>query len=157
MQSTITAAHFDIDDQFGPVAGIHDPAQTWNGCAVPYFPLESVRVIQDAANVWAVTDTDYGTVITVDDDGVWQLDVEYADEVTDARGQLVATITVDGVTYYAVGGWSWAWQFVADIEPCSVCDRPISEGDEPGSCFMDNGTEMPVCSVACTTEFYANA
>lgn len=41
-------------------------------------------------------------------------------------------------------------------EECWICDRNIYEGDEPGHGFMDNGEPVPLCSVACTTTFYAD-
>jgi hypothetical protein len=107
---TLTKATFDINGMFGPLDGIHDPAQRWNGFAVPYLTAESVGVIQEVTSVQNATDTEDGYTITRDGHGVWFLDNAYADEATDVRGELVPTVDVDGLTYYGVGGWTWTWQ-----------------------------------------------
>ena len=44
---------------------------------------------------------------------------------------------------------------IALDDPCWICDKPIGDGDEPGAGFMDNGVEIPLCSVACTEKLYA--
>jgi hypothetical protein len=107
--NTLTKATFDVNDQFGPVPGIHNPANHWNGFAVPFFPMDSVQAIQNVTNTLAATDIDGGVIITIDDEGVWELDTNNLDDMPDARGYLVGSMTVDGVTYYAVGD-SWTWQ-----------------------------------------------
>jgi hypothetical protein len=117
---TLTKAVFDISDQFGGVIGIHNPDNNWNGFAMPFFPMQSVLILQNVTNLWAATDMDSSVVITVDDDGVWELDTDNLDEMPDARGYLVGNITVDGVTYYAVGD-SWAWE-VIDQTTDMCCD-----------------------------------
>ena len=38
---------------------------------------------------------------------------------------------------------------------CWVCSGSVDSGDEPGAVFMDNGTPVAVCSVACTTVHYS--
>ncbi len=38
---------------------------------------------------------------------------------------------------------------------CGICDQPVDSGDEPGHGFTDDGSEFPLCSVACTEAFYA--
>ena len=45
--------------------------------------------------------------------------------------------------------------YPSDTE-CFICDQPIGDGDEEGVAFMDggNGPAVPICSVACTDEFY---
>jgi len=107
--NTLTKATFDVDDQFGPVPGIHNPDNNWNGFAIPFFPIESVAIIQDATNALAATDMDGTFVITIDDEGVWELDTSNLDEMPDARGYLVGVKVIDGINYYAVGD-SWTWQ-----------------------------------------------
>ena len=37
---------------------------------------------------------------------------------------------------------------------CEMCGQPTDLGDEPGHGFADNGAQVPLCSVACTADFY---
>ena len=102
---------FDIDGHFGPLEGVHDPEHRWNGWACPYFPLVSVYRI--AAVTHAENAEREGTAFTIDDQGVWELDLEYAADYPDPRGRLVPTIVHEGATYYAAGE-SWCWQASSD-------------------------------------------
>lgn len=100
---------FDIDDQFGPLEGIFDPQQRWNGWAQPWFTMASALVIQQKCNETIFNVYEEGTIFAIDSDGIWELDQAYADEYEDVRGKLVPTIEVDGVTYYGLGdGWCWS-------------------------------------------------
>lgn len=104
-------ATFDIDEHFGPLEGIHNPTHTWNGWSVPSFTMDSVLRIQQVCKDDLFGAYDEGTTITVDNDGVWELDHMYRDEASDPRGNKVDEVVVDGVTYYGVGD-SWCWSVV---------------------------------------------
>lgn len=100
---------FDIDNQFGPLEGVHNPTHRWNGWAVPMFTMDSVLRIQKVCKEDLFSVYDEGTTITVDEDGVWELDHMYRDDTSDPRGYKVPEIVVRGVTYYGVGdGWCWS-------------------------------------------------
>jgi hypothetical protein len=97
----LVADRFDIDDHFGSVVGYHNPNHRWNGWATPWFPIESVRIIQGRL--------DQGTKITIDDDGVWLWREDEIEDMTDPRGFLEESINVDGVRMWDIGQGGWCW------------------------------------------------
>ena len=101
MQKTI----FTIGDWI-TAEGIHDPARTLNGLAVPFFTLEEVvkiaQIVEEnynPAECWETIAIRAGKVF-----------VEYHgfDEDGDTSEE-VGTIEHEGVTYYGVGAMSWCW------------------------------------------------
>lgn len=108
-----------IDDEFGPFPALVRTDYRWNGWAVPIFPMDSVLLIKRILDN-SRQDPDAANIITIDDEGVWELCTAYRDEATDARGDKVAEIVVDGVTYYAVGD-SWCWDETTVF--CSECQE----------------------------------
>jgi hypothetical protein len=89
---TYTQGTFSIDcgPQFN---GITD-GRLWNGWATPLFTLETMREIQ----AW-VEDGININPIAIEGDKVFDV---YEDERTEC-----ATVAIDGVTYYAIDGWTW--------------------------------------------------
>jgi len=99
----------NVDDQFPPL-----PAKTagghWNGWEMPLFALETVRVIAEVLERDA--DDPDASLITIDDEGVWELNKTYADGYGDPRGSKIDPIVIDGVDYYGAGD-SWTWHIDA--------------------------------------------
>lgn len=73
--------------------GITD-GSTWNGWECPWFTLGAMKEIQAWVND-GINDP-----IAIDGDKVSDV---YIDERIECR-----TITVDGITYYAIDGWCWS-------------------------------------------------
>ena len=110
----LKADYFDIDGQFGPLRGLHNPYHRWNGWATPWFPMESVVKIQAALEAFNKSCVEgERSTLTIDDEGVWYWYEDYSDDYDDARGQLEASIEVDGVTLYDIGGGGWTWHEAA--------------------------------------------
>ena len=108
-QHALQEGYFDIDEQFGPLRGLHNPYHRWNGWATPWFPLDSVERIQqktESAEQRFTIDR-YRTPVQV-----WLWNKEYADEYDDERGRLEASMVVDGVTLYDIGQGGWCWDEV---------------------------------------------
>ena len=106
----LKAGHFDIDGQFGPLRGVHNPLHRWNGFATPYFPIDSVLRVKEVVE----QEQDYPQKFTIDDEGVWYWVEDYADEYDDPRGRLEASIEFDGVTMYDIGNGGWCWDEVTE-------------------------------------------
>jgi len=115
-------AYFVIDEWI-TAEGIHDPSETWNGWAVPFFTLEEVAKIAkivdencNPAEQWESVAIRDGKVFT-----------EYHGfEEGEDTAEEVATIKHEGVTYYGVGGWSWCWDVDPDSEPCEECGAKMT-------------------------------
>ena len=98
-------ATFTIDG-WVTAEGIHNPQQTWNGFAVPFFTLEEVAKIAKAVDEecnpmeqWESVAIRAGKVFT-----------EYHGfEEDEDTTEEVATVEHEGVTYYGVGAMSWCW------------------------------------------------
>jgi hypothetical protein len=86
--------------------GIHDPARTFNGSAVPFFTLEEVvkisQIVEEHCNPmehWEFVAIRDGKVFTE----------FYGFEEDEDTSEEVGTIEHEGVTYYGVGAMSWCW------------------------------------------------
>jgi hypothetical protein len=101
-----------IDEFFPPLPALVSEMR-WNGWVVPYFTLDTVRVIADTL---ALTDLGEGEKVTIDDDGVWLMNSQWAGEYDDPRGEPVYPTVIDGVTYYCVAGMDWCWHEVDENE-----------------------------------------
>ena len=85
--------------------GVHRPNETWNGFACPYFSLsevERIATLVDMMNSYV----DELCVVVVRGDVVVIREAPYDGEITETP---VATITVDGETFYGVGTFAWCW------------------------------------------------
>ena len=89
--------------------GYHREGDTWNGWDIPYFTMEDcvrvVHAINDMCERTGDTDTQLG---------VWGGSSPAWTELWEGetlRHEL-ATVTVRGVTYYALGGWALTWSKV---------------------------------------------
>lgn len=99
------SAVFDFAGDGPQIAGVHDPAERWNGWACPRFTLDAVR---ELAAWLAAQDPDDGyDTVSVD-------------------GDRVTVTTYDGETYdvrphddglYGVGAYAWVWSEVDDDTP----------------------------------------
>lgn len=97
--------------------GVHNPHETWNGFACPFFPLSEVERI--ATLVDMMNSTDESCAVIVRGDVVMIREESYGaryktdgekygtDLVTE---EPVATIEVDGETFYGVGAFAWCWE-----------------------------------------------
>jgi hypothetical protein len=103
---------FDIDGQIGNggVVGFHDPSDRWNGWAMPWFPIESVKIIKE----WIHENS--SSRITISDDGVFVMDYEDDEETPDFRGWREESIIVDGVKLFGLGRGGWVWHEERDCD-----------------------------------------
>lgn len=100
----------------GGFVGYHDPNESWNGFACPFFPLSEVERI--AILVDRMNSTDERCDVIVRGDVVVIREESYTDMVTEEQ---VGTITVDGQTLYGVGAYAWCWSEVEEV--CGHCDE----------------------------------
>lgn len=99
---------FDIDGQFGPLAG-YDDTRRWNGFAQPWLTEESLRKVRAATRDWAEVNPE---VEWLDDgpDGVWRLRTVDGEPVELERAQDPGP---NGEVLHRLEGWCWD---VADPE-----------------------------------------
>jgi hypothetical protein len=106
----LTDATFDIDDQFGPLAGFDD-GRRWNGWCEPWLTPESLVRVREVTGAWAQGDDE---VERIDDgpDGVWRFH-------GGANAEPVALermVTGDGdEEMYRLPGWCWTDQGVDSV------------------------------------------
>jgi hypothetical protein len=103
--TTYDDAIVGIDNLFPPLPAKVMHGYRWNGWAVPFFTLETVRVIAGAVSA----DLDDPTTVTLDDGGVW---LRGQWEYEDPRGERIDPVMIDGVAHYGVGAMSWCWHEV---------------------------------------------
>jgi len=92
-----------VVSDFGPFPALADMSVNWNGfVAAPMFDKATAAEI-----VAAVNDASAGDVrMTLDADGVWEWEEQYADEYADPRGKCYEWET-DGRV--AIGAFAWTW------------------------------------------------
>jgi hypothetical protein len=98
--------NFHIDDWLN-ADGIHDPKQTWNGWAVPFFTLEEVAKIAQIVDQKCNPMEQWESVAIRDGKVFTEF---HGFEPEDDDTEEVATIEHDGVTYYGVGAMAWCWE-----------------------------------------------
>lgn len=91
------AAIFDWAGDGPRVAGVHDPAERWNGWACPSFPMTSVRAIAEWVDAQANVE-DYSRVI-VEGGRVF---------VAEGDGDRYE-VPADSDGRFPVGAWAWVW------------------------------------------------
>jgi len=110
-------AVFSWDGEHAPqFVGWHFPEERWNGFAVPWFDLETVREIAAAT---AELGEGYDVVEIRDDaDAPEGVSVWITANPDDGHTyETETTTTRDGQTLYAVGGWCWTWDDVRTLMP----------------------------------------
>jgi len=113
-------------------AGWHDPANRWNGFAVPFFTLDTVRAIAGVVNPWHDSG-DSPERIDIDDIGrVWCVST-YCDGDGESRDE-VEPVCVDGIDVFPVGGWAWTWEESGDA--CPVCHELPDPAIDSCTCWF---------------------
>jgi len=85
--------------------GIHNPEQSWNGYAVPFFNLEQAGYITEKSNA----DIDYDETwerYNIKDGKIF-LEFHGFDEKNEI--EEVPSVDFEGVTYFGIGAGSWVW------------------------------------------------
>lgn len=88
----------------GNFAGIHDPADTWNGYANPYFTIGEVAKIVSLVGEQNSRSDEATDELKIHEDG--SVVYYYGDDGDD---EAMPTIVVDGVTHYAIMHYGWCW------------------------------------------------
>lgn len=103
---------FDIDGQFGPLAG-YDDGRRWNGFACPWLTRESLERVKAATRDWAEVDPE---VEWLDDapDGVWRLHTGDGEPAVDL--EVAAVPGPAGEVLFRLEGWCWDALETADVE-----------------------------------------
>lgn len=112
MTQNRVAAVFDWAGDGPSVAGVHDPAERWNGWACPSFPMTSVRAIAE----WIDSQPDAENYSRVIIEG----DKVFISEDKDDRYEVVAD--KDGL--YPVGAWAWVWHECDDDQDRDAYGAP---------------------------------
>ncbi len=113
MTNVYKVALVGIDDYYPPLPALVRTDYHWNGWAVPYFTLDTVKVIATTINS---TDLSEWHAVTIDDDGVWQMDKEWREDYDDPRGKQIYAVEIKGIPHYPVGGMNWCWHEVSEGE-----------------------------------------
>lgn len=94
---------FDIDGQFGSLAG-YDDGRRWNGFACPWLTRESLESVKEATRVWAEVDPE---VEWLDDapDGVWRLHTGDGEPPVDL--EVASEPGPAGEDLFRLEGWCW--------------------------------------------------
>lgn len=91
----------------GPFPALANLSERWNGwVAAPRFDRATAHAIADAINSDAPQRTGWPCRATVDADGFWYWEKEYAEEYADQRGECYVW---DGDGRVAVGAFGWIW------------------------------------------------
>jgi len=101
-------ATFTIDD-WVTVDGLHDPNETWNGFAVPYFDMDAIKIIQEKMEEKADEETEWENV------DIRNGRVHLVSHVLDNENHNIndieecGTVMFEGEIFYGAGAKSWAW------------------------------------------------
>lgn len=116
--TTYKATTVGIDDYFPPLPALVLEGRRWNGWAIPFFTLDTVRVLAELVDRDRQDDDD--PQVLIDGDTVrlvqprTQGDCLTIDEWL--QSQVVEPTLIDGVAHYSVGGWDWCWHEVDETE-----------------------------------------
>jgi hypothetical protein len=116
--TTYTDTTVGIDDYFPPLPALVLDGRRWNGWAVPFFTLDTVRVLAELVERDRMDDDDPYVTITGDEVRLVQprAQGDYLNYGEWHAGQVVPPTVIDGVTYYSVGGMDWCWHEVDETE-----------------------------------------
>ena len=107
-QLTLQAAHLSLGDN-GPFAGyVAVPQQTWNGWAVPLFPLEVCEKILKTLE----KETNATLSHSIEEEVILLADSTYPQEPERVEPALYLTQSGPQLLY-CLGGYSWCWRITA--------------------------------------------
>lgn len=91
---------FSLDGDIILYEGLSNPAENWNGWAIPFFTMDVAFQILEDCKEW-FTYTFDGDKFSVFDNP----------ELTDTDGSpmVCPSIEIEGIKYYSIGGRSWCW------------------------------------------------
>jgi hypothetical protein len=115
---TYTRTTVGIDDYYPALPALVLDGKRWNGWAVPFFTLDTVRVLAELLERDRQDDDDPYVVITGDEVRLVQprAQGDYLNYGEWHAGQVVEPTMIDGVAHYSVGGMDWCWHEVDDTD-----------------------------------------
>ena len=114
--------------------GWHNPEERWNGFAVPYFELDTVREIASACNAMRADDPDAYDVVEIRDYTEPDKGVSVWVHTDDDAYEVETRTLADGQTVYSVGGWAWTWDDVRTLMPDLTDPDDVPPMDAYGKC-----------------------
>jgi hypothetical protein len=119
--TTYTDTTVGIDDYYPALPAKVLDGRRWNGWAIPFFTLDTVRVLAELLERDRQDDDDPYVVIDGVDGGMVRLVQprargDYADYEEMLEGETVKPVMIDGVAHYSVGGMDWCWHEVDETE-----------------------------------------
>lgn len=108
--TTYKAATVGIDDYYPALPALVLEGRRWNGWAIPFFTLDTVRVLAELLDRDRLDDDD--PYVTITGDLVTLVQPRNGDEAA----CTMFPVMIDGVAHYSVGGMDWCWHELDETE-----------------------------------------